>query len=258
MGAMVRVIATDLDGTLLDGEGRVSARNRAALKRARQSGIKVVVATARSHFTARPIVDGVEAVDRAVCSNGATIFEPADWSALHQHAMAAEDLADMCESVAAGLPGCSFGWETSDVLVWEQEFAEQHPRDGARIGGRPEVPVNKVLIAHREVAGHELLELLRPLLKDGLNPSNSGAEFVEVTARGVDKGFGLGVVCEAWGIRAEEVVAFGDQVNDIPMLEWAGTGVAVANAHPAALEAADMTAPPHGDDGVARIVEGLI
>ena len=255
---MIRLIATDLDGTLLSDEGEVSPRNRRALAAAREVGIRVVVVTARSHYTAGPIVDRLDEADAVVCSNGATVYDPAEGAVVRQHSIEPGAVGELFEAVSRGLPGATFGWETAEALVWDSDFAELHPRPGAVVGGRPTVGVNKVLVAHREVVGHDLLDQLRPLLNGGVTASNSGADFVEVTAVGVDKGFGLARVCGEWAVAAAEVVAFGDQLNDIPMLSWAGTGVAMGNAHPDVLAVANRTAHTNVDDGVARVIEELL
>lgn len=255
---MIRLIGTDLDGTLLNDDESVSERNREALAAARSRNVRVVVVTARSHYTAGPILENLVEVDRAVCSNGATVFDVEARTVVRQHSIRPRAVGDLFAAVTDGVPGSTFGWETAEALIWESRFADMHPRRGAVVGERPTVGVNKVLVAHPEVRGHDLLAELTPHLNDGVTASNSGADFVEVTAAGVDKAFGLGVVCEEWGIAPEDVVTFGDQLNDIPMLEWAGTGVAMANAHPEALAVADRVTATNVEDGVAQVVESLL
>jgi len=88
--------------------------------------------------------------------------------------------------------------------------------------------------------------------------THSGAPFVELSAAGVDKAFALAELCRALGIGPGEVVAFGDMPNDLPMLAWAGRGVAVADAHPRVLAAADEVAGPSAEDGVAAALERLV
>jgi Cof subfamily protein (haloacid dehalogenase superfamily) len=255
---VIQLIGTDLDGTLLNDEGSVSPRNQEALAAARSADIRVVVVTARSHYTAAPILDELVEVDRAVCSNGATIFDTETRRIVREHSIEPAAVADLFAGVTSGVPGTTFGWETAEALIWESHFADLHPRPGAVVGDRPSLGVNKVLVAHPEVTGHDLLRELHPHLNGGVTASNSGADFVEVTAAGVDKAFGLGVVCEEWGIASDQVIAFGDQLNDVPMLRWAGTGVAMANAHPEALAAADRVTTTNVEDGVAQVIEALL
>jgi hydroxymethylpyrimidine pyrophosphatase-like HAD family hydrolase len=88
--------------------------------------------------------------------------------------------------------------------------------------------------------------------------THSGAPFVELSASGVTKAWALEAFCTDLGIRADEVVAFGDAPNDVPMLRWAGRGIAVANAHPAVLAAADAVTLTNDADGVAIVVEQLL
>lgn len=255
---MIRLIATDLDGTFLNEAGTVSPRNRRAIAVARKQGLRIVVVTARSHYTAGPILSDLDDVDVAVCSNGATLYDPKSATLVRQNSIAPAAVELLFEAVSAGLPGVTFGWETAEALVWDREFADLHPRPGAVVGSRPTAGVNKVLVAHPDLVGHDLLAVLGPHLNGGVTASNSGAEFVEVTGAGVDKAFGLASVCEQWAISATEVVAFGDQVNDVPMLMWAGVGVAMANAHEAARRVADQLTATNEEDGVAQVIETLL
>ena len=79
-----------------------------------------------------------------------------------------------------------------------------------------------------------------------------------MSARGVTKASTLAMLCEEQGIAADEVLALGDMPNDLPMLAWAGTSYAMANAHPSVREAADHVAPANDDDGVAQVIEALL
>ncbi|MEI2723503.1 MAG: HAD hydrolase family protein [Verrucomicrobiota bacterium] len=102
------------------------------------------------------------------------------------------------------------------------------------------------------------LRLLPPLLGPDLAVSHMGADAVEVAPAGVDKGVGLRWLCAHLGIAGGDVLAFGDEVNDLPMFAFAGRRVAVANASPAVRDAADEVAPSNADDGVAEVIERLL
>ena len=119
-------------------------------------------------------------------------------------------------------------------------------------------PVSKLVVQHPNVVQDELQALVVEVCGEEATVTISGERLVEVSAAGVTKGFALRRVCEELGVSSEEVVAFGDMPNDAEMLAWAGRGVAVANAHPEALAAADQVTDSNDLDGVAVALERLL
>jgi len=112
--------------------------------------------------------------------------------------------------------------------------------------------VVKLLARHEELGSDELLSLAKSAVPEGAELTHSSSDgLLEISAAGVSKASGLATVCAELGVAADDVVAFGDMPNDLPMLAWAGTGVAVANAHPEVLAAADEVTASNDDDGVA-------
>ena len=119
-------------------------------------------------------------------------------------------------------------------------------------------PSLKLVIRHRTLAVAEIFAVLQTLDQTGFAATLSGAPFVEVMAEGVTKATGLARLCAELGIGQDEVLAFGDALNDVEMLHWAGHGVAMANAGPAALLAADEVTASNAEDGVAVVVERVV
>ena len=116
----------------------------------------------------------------------------------------------------------------------------------------------KLLARHPDLSADDLLALGAPAAGELATVYHSGGlNLLEVTAPGVDKGTALAHVAAQWGIAARDTVAFGDMVNDLPMLAWAGTSCAVANGHPDVLAKADEIVPANDEDGVARTLERL-
>jgi hydroxymethylpyrimidine pyrophosphatase-like HAD family hydrolase len=162
----------------------------------------------------------------------------------------------------ARLPGILFAVER-DAFAHEPGFSawDFTPPPGTRVASAEELlerPPTKLILRH---AGHEveaLAAVARELAGRRASVSVSGEWVVEVSAAGVNKAAALAELCEELGIDASEVVAFGDQLNDLPMLSWAGHGVAVANAHPEVIEVADEVTAANDEDGVALVLERLV
>jgi hypothetical protein len=120
------------------------------------------------------------------------------------------------------------------------------------------VDAAKLLASHPSMGVDELLAAVRELVGELVEPTHSnGRGLVEMGPRGVSKATTLAAYCASLGVTADEVVAFGDMPNDLPMLAWAGTAYAVANAHPQVLAAVALRAHSNDDDGVARVLEEL-
>jgi len=269
---VIRLIASDLDGTLLGADGHLSARTVAALAAADRAGIEVIAATGRSHRTAAPKLASAPMVRTVVCSNGASVYDVGSASVTNHRPLADALLALVVRELRNGFDGVTFGWETVDGFGWEENFLSVAPDEvqwgwqEGRLDGEvhdaieragPQ-SVTKLLVGHPTQRSNQWLTTVGPTLPDGAAASTSGADFVEVTGSGVDKGSTLAVLAEERGIGVTEVLAFGDQANDITMLAWAGRSVAMANAHPSALDAADEVGDHHGADAVARVIEELL
>ena len=263
MSEAVRLVASDLDGTLLGLDGIVSARTRAAVRAVVASGIHVVAATGRSQWTAEPLIQPVEGIDLIVCSNGASLYDVRRRVSLAEHPIADPVIDELLRTLARELPGCCYGWETATDLHYEARFLAYRPgldrpsSPDLVVGERP-APIRKLMVAHPEIQHYALLDAVVPLTPSGAVASTSGAPFVEVTGAGVDKAFGVQQVCEGMGVAAAEVIAFGDNHNDIALLQWAGRGIAMANAHEALRVAVDETTLSHVEDGVAAVLETLV
>ncbi|PCE15060.1 hydrolase [Microbacterium sp. SZ1] len=265
-----RLIATDLDGTLLTSASDVSRRTRAALDAARERRIHVVPVTARQPIGLRAIASGAGFDGWALCSNGAYATHLADGRMLFAEELPAETIRTLAEALGNSIPDLLFASvrEGGETFVAQHGYAaiadlSDHKRDPSTMGGvdLAEVlaaPSLKLVIRHPELAPAAVFDALRALGLTGFEVTLSGAPFVEVMAEGVTKATGLARLCEHLGIDRSDVVAFGDALNDIEMLHWAGRGVAMANALNAVKDAADETTASHDDDGVALVVERML
>lgn len=260
----VRVIASDLDGTLLDAQHRLSSRTVSVLRAARRAGMFVVAATGRAPASAHPLVAPYGVVDALVCSNGSIIHDVESDATTHRFAIEPDHVDGLFEALDSALPGLSFCWEMDEHSAWDPGFDDIAARhdDLLRfgIGERPTgaTRVTKVMVRHTELVREELADALLPHLPAPLTLGCSGVEFVEVTGVGVDKAAAVEHVVTQHGFTSADVVAFGDNHNDTQMLRWAGVGVAVENAVDTARQAADLSIGHHHDDAVADYVLGLL
>ena len=262
LGVVLKLVATDLDGTLLHTDGTVTARTRDALKAVEDKGIVVVFVTGRPIRWMDDLWEHVGGHGLAICSNGAVLYD------VHAHAVAqtrpipVEVGMEVAEAVRAAIPGTSFAIESVHGISKEEQFMERLPLPpGIIIGPLAQIfdrPAVKLLARHEEIESEEFWRRVDDLVGHVVNTtwSSTGA-LVEISADGVTKASTLELLCLEKGIDASEVVAFGDMPNDLPMLEWAGTSYAMGNAHPLVREMADRRAPSNEDDGVAATLEEL-
>jgi Cof subfamily protein (haloacid dehalogenase superfamily) len=264
----IRLIASDLDGTLLRSDRTVSPRMRAALAGARARGILVALATARPPVTTKTFAAAAGLGGIAICSNGALIYDLDADVVVRRSDLQVEPARALISALRAALPGVCFAFVQGTEFACEPAYAamaraEDHGRllDRLRLGDAADLleqPATKIIVRHADRSPDELLDIVTALGVEGLDATHSNAPFVEVFARGVSKAQGLAALCETLQIDAGEVIAFGDAPNDLAMLRWAGRGVAVANAHPAVLAAVAEVTAANDEDGVAQVIEEML
>jgi hydroxymethylpyrimidine pyrophosphatase-like HAD family hydrolase len=255
----VRLVASDLDGTLLRSDGSVSERTREALARTLAAGIRFLLASARSPawlgLEARRLgLDGI-----GICANGALIYDFQRENVLRHRPLEPALAHSLAQELRASAPGIAFGCERPSGFVAEPTYRPLFRPPDSIPRAELEVlfaePVTKLVLQHPDLAQHDLHALVDELCGDDAVATYSGAGLVEIAAAGVDKGSALASICADLDIEAAEVVAFGDMPNDVSMLRWAGLGIAVANAHADVVAAADEITASNDEDGVALALE---
>ncbi|MEQ4208441.1 HAD family hydrolase [Actinopolymorpha sp. B17G11] len=258
-----RLVASDLDGTLLRTDGTVSPRTRRTLARVEDSGTTVVFATGRPPRWLRHIADATGHRGIAVCSNGALVYDLHKESVVDSYPLAPEIGLAVVDAIRAAIPGVSFGVEFGETFGHEQtyeplgDFASQ-----TFVGEVTELfgsqPAVKLLAKHNGHDADVLFAKASEVAGDLAELTYSGgAGLLEISAPGVSKATTLAAFCAERGVSAEEVVAFGDMPNDLAMLSWAGTAYAMAGAHPDVLAAVERRCPGNDDDGVAAVLDKL-
>ena len=265
----VRLIASDLDNTLLGPDMSVTPRTRAAIAAAAAAGVLVVAATGRQLATL-PLSLAATDIDYVLASNGSHACRISTGETLFTQTFDAQTQAAVAAHLAARVPGVLFGAarDAGDTFVSEPGYTDlMDPAELATdrrthvTAPRADVvsrPAIKLIARHPSVPPDELLAVLAASGLPGFHATTSGAPFLEVAAPGVTKATGLARLCALLGVAREEVLACGDARNDVELLAWAGCGVAVANAVPEALAAADVIAPACAEDGFAQVVEAVL
>lgn len=263
-----RLAAFDIDGTLITRRGAMSARTAAALDALADAGVITALATGRPWPQTEWVLRSAPALSYAVCLNGAVVMDALAGEPIADRSMTHFEAIEAAEIARKLLPDVSLGLDMADGRhLWEHRFAPEMPTDliadlsvlhvddavaavdGAVLTWLVHAPGMDTLAMVNELAPH------MPL---GTEIRPSGLDMAEIAAAGVSKSAGLEIVCQRYGIAASDVVAFGDGLNDVEMLQWAGHGVAMSNASDTVRDVADRIAPSNDDDGVAVVVEQLL
>ncbi|MFF5156075.1 HAD family hydrolase [Streptomyces sp. NPDC000348] len=259
-----RLIATDLDGTLLRDDHSVSRRTRDALVAATAAGAAHIVVTGRAVPWTRPILDDLGYEGLAVCGQGAQVYDAgahrlltsvtldrqlagvalakieAEVGPLHLAAsrdgLDGEVLVGPGYEVVGGLPATSFT-DASDLWT---------------------APLNKLYIQHPALTSDELADAATRAAGGFVTVTMAGEGIVELLPLGLSKATGLSLAARRLGVKAAETIAFGDMPNDIPMFAWSAHSVAMANAHEDLKAVADEVTASNEEDGIAAVVERLL
>ena len=262
------LIATDVDGTLLDDDEKVTSRTRAAVQSAVDAGATFVLATGRPPRWIPPVVDGLGLAPLAVCANGAVIYDASTDRIVSAHTLSTDLLGELAEIAAQVIPGVGLavervGGSAHDTATPQfvsspgYEHAWLNPDNTeVSLDDLLSAPAVKLLIRKAGARSSDMApELAKHFggLADITYSTDNG--LIEVVPTGISKASGIAEIADPLGLTATDVVTFGDMPNDVPMLRWAGRGVAMGNAHRDAVAAADEVTATNAEDGVARVLE---
>ncbi|OUC96076.1 HAD family hydrolase [Streptosporangium minutum] len=259
-----RLVATDLDGTALRSDGTVSPRTAAAFARVERAGATLVFVTGRPPRWMHTVAGAVRHRGLAICANGALVYDLHTEQIVKSHLIAADVLEQVVRRLREKVPELAFSVEYEGGFAHESDFRlgrwDGKAVAGLRVGTSTLTsrPCAKLLALHPRMDPDALQETVCELVGDLVTPTHSsGRALIEMSAHGVTKASALAALAEGHEIKSADVIAFGDMPNDLPMLRWAGTSYAVANAHAEVLAAVDHVTAANNDDGVARILEDL-
>ena len=273
-----RVLALDIDGTLLDGEGRLRSRTIEAVHRAARAGIRPVLCTGRRYRRALPIAEQLEIDSPLVCNSGALVKEPRGHRTLWRADLpgqVAKDILDLLrlrDELAVSF---------TDRPLGDFDFVVGEARSGRPLfddyldRNRSHAEVDPDWTTRSDIDHYHLCAIgTRPTMLDlegAILERTSGSvqTFVqkspkyagtmcEVLRQDANKWAALLQIARIWGVEPGEICAVGDDMNDVPMLRGAGLGVAMGHANPDVLGAADLVTGSDREDGVAMLIDDVL
>ena len=264
-----RLIAMDLDGTLNNDEKRITPRTRDALMAAQAAGIRLALASARPSpglYKERDALRMQEHRGVLMSYNGGRIVDAATGETLFETSMPMEAAREVLRALEK-LPVTPILDDGKQFYVTDRRGykVDYECRNNGMICDEVAnladflhfAPV-KILMSVDPAQIAEVQKRIAALLPDDLTVVQTAAFYLEVIPRAINKGQGILDICRALQMQPEEVVAFGDAENDIPMLRAAGVGVAMGNADPAVKAAADMVTLSNNEDGIAAALDKLL
>ncbi|MET8023872.1 HAD family hydrolase [Streptomyces avermitilis] len=264
-GFPYKLVATDLDGTLLRSDGTVSARTRAALAAVTAAGAAHIVVTGRAVPWTRHILEDLGYQGLAVCGQGAQVYDVGEHRLLTSvtldRQLAGLALAKIEAEVGPLLLAASRDGLDGEVLVGPGYRVQGGPlpvqpiRDVADLWS---APLNKVYVQHPTLTDDELAAVATQVAGGLVGVTMAGEGIVELLPLGLSKATGLSLAARRLRLKAADTIAFGDMPNDIPMFAWAAHGVAMSNAHEELLAVADEVTLSHEEDGIAVVLERLL
>ena len=260
----LRLVATDLDGTLLRSDQSISERSRALLQELQSAGIVIVLVSARPPRGIIPIARAYNINGLALCCNGAVIYDLDQDRVLQERTLMPQQIEYLVRYLDSSIADLSFAAESGNNVICEAAFypycvqTDDPPPQIVETAALWQRPLIKILAHHTSLSSEDLYAQIHPLLDRSIySITYSGGEFLEISSGGISKGEALAALCTQLNVTRDEVVAFGDMPNDLSMLRWAGLSIAVANAHPLVLQSVDAVTLSNEEDGVAYMLEQL-
>jgi HAD superfamily hydrolase (TIGR01484 family) len=260
-----KLVATDLDGTLLRSDETVSARTRDALAAVTEAGAAHIVVTGRAVPWTRHVLDELGYQGLAVCGQGAQVYDAGEHRLLTSvtldRQLAGLALAKIEAEVGPLLLAASRDGLDGDVLVGpgyrrlEGALPVVPLKDAADLWS---APLNKVYVQHPALSDDELAAVAVKVAGGLVGVTMAGPGVVELLPLGLSKATGLSLAARRLGLKAADTIAFGDMPNDLPMFAWAAHGVAMANAHADLKAIADEVTTSNEEDGIAVVLERLL
>lgn len=270
-----KLLAIDMDDTLLGDDLKISERTQERIRLARDMGVRVIISTGRMFRSIVPFIKELELDGPSLVYNGAMVNKLNDEKPLLHYPIPSQYAVQISNIVEEA--GFQLNAYVDDKLYVRKrtpevlDYMDRTGVDSTEVGpigdflaGNSAVNAKvrnptKLLVIHTDIPEiNEMKEKLKDEFGDELSITGSKPYFIEITAKDISKGNTLAELAEMFDIDREEVIAIGDGMNDYEMIQWAGLGVAVENAHPDLKEEADYVTASCNDDGVAQVIDKFI
>lgn len=257
-----KLIALDLDGTLLGSDLKVSKRTWQAVQALKLKGVRVVLCTGRPPRYTQTLAEELGLSKTVIVFNGASIHNFEAGTAEHLHQLEPATVRQVITRLRIAYPEALMGLETSSGWFLDEALYIQSKSRLEKRGTLPDAHGDvlehsrngaiKILVRHPELGAAELAQSLQDV---DVYTTWSHSSLLEVQHAEVNKRAALIHLCGTLGLDSGQVAAFGDQNNDTEMLAWAGYGVAMGNGCDAAKQSADFVTLSNDEDGVAKVLE---
>ncbi|MGL5328591.1 MAG: Cof-type HAD-IIB family hydrolase [Peptostreptococcaceae bacterium] len=266
-----KLIVTDMDGTLLGTDHEISNENKMALEEAFNEGIKVTVATGRMHSSAKAHIDFLDLDVPIISCNGALIKDSKTEEIIYSNTIDTKKCLKIIEVLEKHKVYYQFYSE--DLLMCKKRENEDADiirmnrliSNGVNLVSKSNLleDIKKRGILKVIIVEEKNISILEDIAKDincidGLEMTKSWFNNIEIMAKGSNKGNAVKIIADHLKVNKNEIIAFGDNYNDISMLEYVGTGVAMGNADEYVQSKADLVTKPNYEDGVAKAIYELI
>ena len=286
---MYKLIAIDLDGTLLNSYGQISEKNRNALNKAKEHNAEIIIASGRTTDSVRNIANDIGAKGYIICGNGSLIYDLQKEEIIYDKFIdkkKALQIIEICEqnSIYYNIytenmvitktlnNNVLFYYQENaskpdnkktkinivqDIYKYVEELENQHILK-ITISDSNSIIFNGIIRKLRNIKDIDVLDVAhtsRKIIKTGTEETVIEYYYTEITSKNVDKWYAIEYLMDKLNIQREEVMAIGDNVNDKMMIENAGCGVAMGNSAPYIKESADIVVSNNNEDGVAEAIE---
>ncbi len=268
---MYKLAVFDMDGTVLNSKHEISKENMQAIKELESTGVKIVIATGRPSELLKKYTNEMKMDDYVITCNGSVIGHPYKNDFLHHNVIDKEStirIIEMCEE-----NNYDYLMYTKDAVISkDNEKLKQFKKVGEKYREEDKANIiqtedvdyiknnflpNKILIMEKNPTKYqELWKNMKNFKNVEYTQSWTGA--LDVSPFGDNKGNAVKILCEHYGINQEEVISFGDQLNDITMIKYAGLGIAMGNAEEKVKDAANYITLTNNENGVAKAIKKII
>ena len=266
MNKRPKLIATDLDGTIVSHKGVISQRTIDVFTRARDLGVHVFFVTGRPPRWMGEIREAF-GFGSAICCNGAMLYDLMNDAVLEQWMISVEDQFEVVRRMRIAMPEMSFAVESNDHYHREIAYIPKWDIGMDDVGVEKiedaiKLPALKILgrCSNHEFTSDQMVEVAQRELHDLVTPTHSTSKdsLIEISALNISKGTSLAMMAKRLGLTADDCVSFGDNPNDFSMLAWTARSYVMSDGHPDGPLFAKGVAEPCKEDGVAKIIEQLL